>query len=106
LCLAVGTERYLQAYAPSNAIVATVRRERPRVRVACGLLVLSAVLAFGAVALADWAARGGPGWPNLLVLIAVCDAFKFASLAVAIALRRALAALREAARPTRAPAAS
>ena len=73
--------RYLQTYAPSNVIVARVRQERPRLRVAAGLLVLSAALASGAVVLADWVANGGPGWLNLVVLIAIWDAFKFAFLA-------------------------
>jgi hypothetical protein len=83
--------RYLQMYAPSNAIVARVWWGRPRVRVAGGLLVLAAVLAFIAAILADWVANGGPGWLNLLVLLAVWDAFKFGILGVAIALRRFLA---------------
>jgi hypothetical protein len=85
--------RYLQMYAPSNAIVARVRRERPHVRVAGGLLVLSAALAFVAAILADWVANGGPGWLNLLVLIAVWDAFKFGTLGGVIAVRCGLTAL-------------
>ena len=76
--------RYLQMYAPSNAIVARVRRARPRVRVAGGLLVLSAALAFVAAILTDVVASGGPGWLNLLVLIAAWDALKFGILAVRV----------------------
>jgi hypothetical protein len=74
--------RHLQMYAPSNAIVARVRQERPRFRVVAGLLVLSAALAMGAIALSRWAATGGPGLLHLVVLIAIWDAFKFAWLAV------------------------
>lgn len=69
--------RYLQMYAPSNAIVARVRQERPRLRVAAGLLVLAAALACAAILLSRWAAAGGPGWLNLVVLIAIWDAMKF-----------------------------
>jgi hypothetical protein len=78
--------RYLQTYSPSNAIVARVRREQPRPQISLGLLALSAALASGAVVLADWAASGGPGVLNLIVLVAVWDAFKFVSLACLVAL--------------------
>ena len=71
------THRYLQMYAPSNAIVAKVRRERPRLRSAAGLLVLAAALASGALVLAQRVANGGPGWMNLIILITIWDALKF-----------------------------
>jgi hypothetical protein len=96
VCVAAVAHRYLQVYAPSNAIVALVRREQPRLRVASGLFVLSTALATGAIFLAEWAANGGPGWLNLLVLIAIWDAFKFAFLALAIIVRRSLDELRRA----------
>jgi hypothetical protein len=96
LILALGVaalaHRYLQMYAPSNAIVARVWRKRPCARVVGGLLILSAALAFVAAILADWVANGGPGWLNLLVLIAVWDAFKFGTLGGAIAIRRVFTA--------------
>lgn len=88
--------RYLQMYAPSNAIVRRVRRKRPRLRMAGGLLGLSAGLALVAAILADFVANGGPGWLNLLVLGAVWDALKFGILGGAIALRCGLTVLREA----------
>ena len=96
LTLALGGLRWLtdtELYAPSNAIVARVRRGRPRVRVAGGLLVLSAALVFCGAILADWVAKGGPGWLNFLVLLAVWDAFKFGLLAIAIGIRRVLSCL-------------
>jgi hypothetical protein len=93
--------RYLQTFAPSNAIAAKVRREQPRLRVAAGLLVLSGLLAAGAFVTADWVTRGGPGWLHLVVLIAIYDAFKFALLSIAVALRRAGTALRVATRHQR-----
>lgn len=86
MCLAAAAHHYLQIYSPSDAIVARVRRARPRIQVAGLLLVLSAAIAFGARILADWAASGGPSWLNLLVLIAIWDCFKFLFLALASAL--------------------
>jgi hypothetical protein len=78
--------RYLRTYSPSNAIVARVRREQPTLRIAIGLLAVSAALASGVVVLADWAASGGPGVLNLIVIVAAWDAFKFVSLACLVAL--------------------
>lgn len=95
--------RYLQMYAPSNAIIAQIRQERPRLRVASGLLVLSTALALGAHVLADWVAAGGRGWLNLIVLVAIWDCLKFAIMAIAVALRCVVAALQKA--PTRTAAA-
>lgn len=76
--------RALQLYAPSNVLAARVRRQRPRLRAVVGLVVMAAMLVVVAHLLATWAATGGPGWLNLLVLIAIWDAFKFAFLAVAV----------------------
>jgi hypothetical protein len=73
--------RYLQAYAPSNILVARIRRIRPRPRVVAGLLALSATLAAGALLLAGWVASGGPGWLNLVILTAIWNAMKFAWMA-------------------------
>ena len=84
--------RYLQVYAPSNVVVAHVRRARPRLRVAVGLLALSVTLASTAFALAEWVVNGGPGWLNLVIIFAVWDAFKFIFMAIAVALRHAGAA--------------
>ncbi len=86
--------RFLQMYAPSNAVVARVRQERPRVRIAAGLLLVSATLLAGALVLADWVVNGGPGWLNLVTLVAVWDAFKFTLLALAVLLRSGIARMR------------
>jgi hypothetical protein len=91
LILAVGVavlvHHYLQMNAPSNAIVAKIRRERPRVRVAAGLVGLSATLSAGAFVLADCMTSGAPGWLNLIVLIAIWDACKLGALGVEVFLR-------------------
>lgn len=100
--LVAAVHRVLQLYAPSNVLAARVRRERPRIRVLVGLVVIAAMLVVAAHLVATWAATGGPGWLNLVVLIAVWDAFKFAALAVIVALRRARIALRQTARRGRA----
>jgi hypothetical protein len=106
LGIAAWAHRYLHAYALSNAIVARVRLEPPSLRVAAGLLVLSAALSFGAIALGGWVAGGAPSWLNLIVLIAFWDAFKFGFLALAVALRRAFARPRVTAERLRVRAAS
>lgn len=90
--------RVLQMYAPSNVLAARVLRERPHLGTAIRLGAMAAGLVVGAHLLATWASTGGPGWLNLVVLIAMWDAFKFAALAVIVALRRARVALRQASR--------
>lgn len=94
--LVAAVHRVLQLYAPSNLLAARVRKERPRIRVIVGLVVMAAMLVLVAHLLATWAATRGPGWLNLVVVIAIWDAFKFAALAVIVALRRARVALRQA----------
>jgi hypothetical protein len=91
LILAIGlaavAHRYLQMCAPSNAILRSVGRAQPRIRVAADLLLLSAGLFVGAYVLTDWVATGGPGWVNCLVLIAVWNLFKFTWMVLLILLR-------------------
>ena len=91
--------RHLQVYAPSNVVLARVRRARPRLRIAVGLFALSIMLVTIAFALVEWVLNVGPGWLNLVVVIAVWDAFRFTFMAIAVALRRAGAALDQAAGP-------
>jgi hypothetical protein len=83
----------LQRYAPSNILAAHVRTERPRPAIVIRLAAMAVALVVGAHLLATWAATGGPGWLNFVVLVAVWDAFKFVFLALTVILRRVLAAL-------------
>jgi hypothetical protein len=85
--------RVLQMYAPSNVLAARVRRERPRLGTAIRLGAMAAGLVGGAHLLDTWASTGGPGWLNLVVLVAIWDAFKFAILAIVTIFRRARVAL-------------
>jgi hypothetical protein len=94
--LVAAAHRGLQLYAPSNVLAARVRRERPHLGTAIRLGVTASGLVVGAHLLARWAATGGPGWLNLVILIAIWDAMKFTLLAIAVILRRAGVALRRA----------
>lgn len=87
--------RYLQVYAPSNVVLARVRRARPRLRVAVGLFALSTTLAASAFAITEWVVNGGPRSMNLVIIIAIWDAFEFTFTAITIALCRAPSARRE-----------
>lgn len=91
--VAAASHRYLQTYAPSNLLVAHVRRKRPRLRVAGALLALAAALMLGARVISEWAASGGHGWLHLLVLTAIWDCLKFAGLALAVLVRCAATTL-------------
>lgn len=93
--LVASAYRALQLYAPSNVLAARVRGERPRLRTAVGLIVLSWACALLARVLAHSATTGGPGWLNLGVVIAGWDACKLAFLALVVALRCAHADRRE-----------
>lgn len=82
------THRLLQLYAPSNLIVAYVRRVRPRLWLAGALLVLASCFTLGAAVASESASTGGPGWLHLLFLVAIFDAMKFLLLAITVLLRR------------------
>ncbi len=77
--------RMLQLYAPSNLIVAHVRRHPPRLWVAGALLMLAVLLLLIAAICSEMAMTGGPGWLHVLFLIALWDAFKFMFQAIAVA---------------------
>lgn len=98
---AAAIHRYLQIHAPSNLLVAHVRRKRPRIRVAGALFALAAALILGARVLSAWAASGGHGLLHLFVLIAIWDCLKLAALALAVLLRCAAATLGKVTAPTR-----
>lgn len=69
--------RYLQAYAPSNLIVASIRQKRAGTRSACGLLLLSASCFVAAICISRAAQRDGLGLLHLAVLIFTWNALKF-----------------------------
>lgn len=70
--------RYLQTYAPSNRIVASIRDKRAGTRSACALLLLSASCSVAAVCISRAAQRDGLGLLHLAVLILTWNALKFA----------------------------
>lgn len=96
MTLAAMIHRYLQATAPSNRLISRLRASPPRIAVAGALLALASGLVLVAAILSDLAARGGPGWLHLLVLVAIWDAMRFAGLAASMACRRAILSLRRA----------
>jgi hypothetical protein len=79
--------RLIQAVAPSNLLVRSVRCARPRLRLAASLLGLAAVLLLAMHAVAHAASAGAPGWLNLVVLVLAWDALKVGWLAVGVILR-------------------
>lgn len=86
--------RYLQIYAPSNLLVATVRESVPRWWTALGLLALGGSILFVMHILAVAVAAGAPGWVNVLVLVLAWDALKILALAGWVAARRSIASVR------------
>lgn len=76
------TLRLLQTFAPSNILIARVRASRPSFRIAVGLTALTLVLVSGAHGLGIAIENGAPGWLNLVVLVLLWDAMKFAWMAV------------------------
>jgi hypothetical protein len=84
------THRALQTVAPSTILVARVRATRPTLLRAAGLGALALALVALAHGLTMAIASGGAGWLNLLVVVLLWDAIKFAGVAVAIAVRAAI----------------
>ena len=94
LVLVTYSHRYLQRYAPSNALIARARMGPPRWRSA---LILAFVVATTLVTmrlLAEAVVAGAPGWLNLVVLILAWDAIKFGLAAASVALSCAVASCR------------
>lgn len=79
------TLRLLQTYAPSNILIARMRASRPSFRIAFGLTALSLVLVSGAHGLGIAIENGAPGWLNLVVLVLLWDAMKFACMGALVA---------------------
>ena len=84
LFMVAAAHRYLQLYAPSNAVIARVRMTPPRWRVALGVSALAVTLLLATHVLAAVVAAGGPGWLNLVVVVLAWDAIKFGWLAVVV----------------------
>lgn len=79
--------RLIQAVAPSNLLVRSVRSARPGWRVGAALLGLAALLFLTMHVVANAVSAGAPGWLNLVVLVLAWDALKVAWLAVGVLLR-------------------
>lgn len=80
-------QRLVQAVAPSNLLVRSVRSARPRSLTAAILLALAAVLLTTMHLIASAVPAGAWGWLNLLVLLLAWDALKVGWLAVEVTLR-------------------
>lgn len=74
--------RYLQLFAPSNLVMARVRRSRPRWRTVVKLAILTAIILVVMHLVGEAVVAGAPGWLNVVVLILIWDALKLGGLAV------------------------
>jgi hypothetical protein len=83
----VCAHRLIQAIAPSNLLVRSVRSARPDGRVAAALLGLAAVLLLTMHVVANVISAGAPGWLNFVVLVLAWDAIKVGWLAVSVLVR-------------------
>jgi hypothetical protein len=81
----------VQSFAPSNVLIGQVRGSRPTLRSAVALFVLAALLGCTAYVVSVALGTGAPSWFNLLVLVLLWDAIKFALLAAHTMLRRLFA---------------
>lgn len=84
---------YLQLYAPSNLLVARVRRSPPRWGIAVLLLGLAYGLIWASHHLSMAIQHGAPGWLNLVVLILAWDSVKFALLGILTAVQRLISSV-------------
>jgi hypothetical protein len=87
LALVTCGHRYLQLYAPSNAVIARARTSAPRPRRALILAVLASTTLVAMHLLAAAVAAGAPGWLNLVVLVLAWDTIKFGLVAASEAVR-------------------
>lgn len=90
------THRFIQAVAPSNLLVRSVRSAAPRWTIAAALLGLATTLLVTMHVVADAVSAGAPGWLNLLVLVLAWDALKVGWLAVGVVVRRIAGVARQA----------
>lgn len=86
-------QRVLQAVAPSNMLIASMRRGIPSFRAGTGLALLAWSSLAATRLLTSAVSAGAPGWLNLLVLVLAWDSIKFgiASCLVFVGRVRALA---------------
>lgn len=82
--------RYLQRYAPSNAVIRRLRIAPPRWRIVWLLAALAATTLTAMHLLAEAVVAGAPGWLNLILLIFAWDAIKFGLVAASMASRSAV----------------
>lgn len=80
-------QRYLQLSAPSNLLVAWVRRSPPRWGIAVLLLGLAYGLIWASHHLSMVIQHGAPGWLNVVVLILAWDSVKVALLGILTAVQ-------------------
>lgn len=71
-------QRILQAVAPSNVLIARIRRAGPSCRGGATLVVLALLLLMAIRVLTLAISSGAPDWLNLLVLVLAWDTIKFA----------------------------
>ncbi|RYP84341.1 hypothetical protein EKO23_16005 [Nocardioides guangzhouensis] len=90
LVLVMCAHRYLQRYAPSNALISRVRIAPPRWWTAILLAVLATTTLAAMHLLAEAVAAGAPGWLNLVVVVLGWDSIKFGLAAASVALRSAV----------------
>lgn len=88
LVLVTRVHRYLQLYAPSNALIARTRIAPPRFRTALLRATVAMTLLVAMHVIAEAVAAGAPGWLNLVVGVLAWDAIKLGLLAVSVVVRR------------------
>lgn len=97
LLLAVVVRIYdlFQRYGPSNRLLTWLRR-RDNLKWGVPSMLLGATYLLAAASIASWVRDGGPGWANLLFLVAFLDALKFLLFGPVSLVLLAMASIREA----------
>ena len=85
---------FLQRTIPTNTLIRATHTRRG-LKWGMPAMLLAVVYIVIAAALAQWVAGGAPGWINLLVLLCLWNALKFAVNGPITAVRLALARARE-----------
>jgi hypothetical protein len=79
--------RLVQTTAPSNVLIAHIRRARPHWRAGVGLVILALACLVAVHILTAAMAAGAPAWLNLPILILAWDAIRFMLLGVSTIVR-------------------